>query len=828
MIVCLNQKWVRRCKFLVGVASAITVGTGAVLFLAWVFNLEVLTKFAVDLTPTNPITALGFILVGLALWLLREPLAGRARRRLVGITAGIIVVLGASALVDFALGWALRVDQLTERPESSQAGAPVPYLTAPATALSFLLFGLSLFFLDATTRKGRWPAQDLILITAAVNLLAVAGYYYGPDDLHHVAAFTTETLPSVFLILLLCVAALCARPERGIARVFVSDHGGGVMMRRLLPAAVFVPLLVGWFRLWGERLGLYQQGFGLALFATILILSFIALIWWSSEELNRLDIEARRAAEHLRQANLRLTRDIDFFRGIAEAVPGILFTWNAEGRNTFACPNFYKLTGLLPGSAAGDGWADALHPKDREETLAAWQEALATGSSLDIKHRLRMADGGYHWSITRACALRSESGEIRGWFGVSTDIEEQKRTEEELEAAVSKRTVELQERAEQLTRLTSELTLTEQRERRHLAQVLHDNLQQLLVGAKFNLNVLCRRLSETQRAIVEEVENLLDESISVSRSLTVELSPPILHDAGLAAGMGWLARWLREKRGMMVDLHVDPNLSVEREDVRVLVFEAVRELLLNVVKHAQVDQVRVEIFQQGERELRAVVEDTGVGFDAGRIFQASQQANGGFGLFNVRERLSLVGGQFEIESAPGRGSRITLSVPIQRAINGSANGFPEEDFVPAESTTPRWKGVDSSAGGAIRLLLVDDHAVLRQGIASLLATESDFRIVGEAEDGEKAIELARDLEPDVILMDFSLPKVDGVEATRVIHGELPEIRVIGLSMFEEADRATAMMDAGASAYLSKAGRADALVSAIREGVPPGMPGTRAA
>jgi len=117
--------------------------------------------------------------------------------------------------------------------------------------------------------------------------------------------------------------------------------------------------------------------------------------------------------------------------------------------------------------------------------------------------------------------------------------------------------------------------------------------------------------------------------------------------------------------------------------------------------------------------------------------------------------------------------------------------------------------------GMIRILLADDHAVMRQGLAASLSQEPDIVIVGEAVDGKMAVERARSLQPDVILMDISMPQLGGIEATREIHLQLPKVRVIALSMFEEDDFAHAMLEAGAVAYLSKSCSMDALTSTIR-------------
>jgi DNA-binding NarL/FixJ family response regulator len=115
----------------------------------------------------------------------------------------------------------------------------------------------------------------------------------------------------------------------------------------------------------------------------------------------------------------------------------------------------------------------------------------------------------------------------------------------------------------------------------------------------------------------------------------------------------------------------------------------------------------------------------------------------------------------------------------------------------------------------IGVILVDDHMVMRQGLAGLLRAEPDFEIIGESSDGQSAIDLIRDLRPDVVLMDISMPGMDGIEATRIIHKELPEVRIIGLSMFQEGEREAAMREAGAVDYLTKTGPSEALIDAIR-------------
>jgi CheY-like chemotaxis protein len=230
------------------------------------------------------------------------------------------------------------------------------------------------------------------------------------------------------------------------------------------------------------------------------------------------------------------------------------------------------------------------------------------------------------------------------------------------------------------------------------------------------------------------------------------------------------------------------------EDITVLVYQAVRELLLNAVKHAQVPTADLTVAHDPQG-LTLTVADAGVGFEPMRL-RVAGGTDGGVGLLGIRERLEAVGGHLEIESAPGRGSRFTLFAPLGQIV------------VPAAPPPP--------VARRLRVLIADDHALVRRGFATLLAGEPDLEVVGEADNGQRAIELTRQVTPDVILMDISMPVLNGIDATRAIHAESPGIRVIGLSMFDDPEQPEAMRQAGAVRYLSKNESVEALLAAIRD------------
>jgi signal transduction histidine kinase len=243
---------------------------------------------------------------------------------------------------------------------------------------------------------------------------------------------------------------------------------------------------------------------------------------------------------------------------------------------------------------------------------------------------------------------------------------------------VDERTAAAEKRAGRLQALAVELIEAEERERQRIAHLLHEDLQQIIAAARFQLQWACEKLHP--EPMLENVLKLLEETIGKSRRLSHALSPPVLHCLGLVAGLKWLAREMQENYAMQIQLTVNATGQLSDIPLSVFLFRATQELLFNTFKHAGVRSARVNL-SNSPNGLVLTVSDHGRGFDPAIIDSSTDKI--GLGLMSIRERAVYSGCDFRIESAPGQGSRCILTVPP-----GLANGQDEAPRAEHAQDTP--------------------------------------------------------------------------------------------------------------------------------------------
>jgi PAS domain S-box-containing protein len=342
------------------------------------------------------------------------------------------------------------------------------------------------------------------------------------------------------------------------------------------------------------------------------------------------------------------------FRKIFEEAAHGMSLVNMEGQVQDVNPALLKMLGFNKNELVGKSFKALLFPEDAMRNGLLFKE-LCEGKrdSYSRETRYRHKDNRVVWGQVTVSLLRSTGGAPHYAVAMVADITHRKKAEEDI------RTYQ-----EQLQSLASELSLTEERERHRLATDLHDHIGQALAVSKIKLGMLQKSAASPDQAKpLGEVRELIEQMIQDTRSLTFELSTPVLYELGFEAAVEWFAKHVRSQHGINVEVQQDMAPIPMDDEIKVLLFRSVRELMINIVKHAQAHNARVTIRREDDG-INIAVEDDGVGIK-GVQRDPRLKSDSGFGLFSIRERLHYLGGQVQVESELGQGTKITLIVPRQ-------------------------------------------------------------------------------------------------------------------------------------------------------------------
>jgi two-component system CheB/CheR fusion protein len=393
--------------------------------------------------------------------------------------------------------------------------------------------------------------------------------------------------------------------------------------------------------------------------------------------LTLVDISPIRAAERA------LEQSEEIYRLVVESTHEYaIFTMDSTGRVDTWNPGAERIFGYTDDEIIGQ-MADVIFTdEDRRAGVPEdeMRRAVLHGDASDERWHVRKNQDLF-WASGVMTALK-EDGQLRGFAKVLRDNTRHKELDEQREQVARKlqasrsfleRQVELS--AEQIRGLAAELAASDQNVRQRISQVLHDDLQQLLYALAIQVqihqeDVAAEDLSSSEGQRLSEIASTVQEALDLTRRLVVEVSPPAIEEKNLVEALHWLQAHMRESYRLEVNIDSASDSEMLSASARAFLYQAVQELLFNVVKHAQTSTARVSLHQE-DHGLRVVVEDGGQGFD---LEAESSDRPSHYGLRTIRDRLTLLGGRLDVESRPGDGTRATIHMPYNNAFESSSGG----------------------------------------------------------------------------------------------------------------------------------------------------------
>lgn len=359
-------------------------------------------------------------------------------------------------------------------------------------------------------------------------------------------------------------------------------------------------------------------------------------------------------------------------RSLVNRLPGAVYrcTYDEDWISLYMGDGFKEITGLDPAALDPDGrsFRDVIVDDDIPRIQKAVAEAVAEDTYYSIEYRVRTDDGTIRWLEDNGRPYFGDDG-VQWLDGILLDITRRKDAAASLRELTNSLEETVDVRTRQVRALAAELSVVEQQERSEIARTLHDELQQFLYGVQVQTKMLLNDVQanlnvDTDQLSVDpdRVERLLQQAIQTTRGLTVDLAPPVLDSDGLVESLQWLRSHLDHTRDFTVHLEGNGMTIDVPDEIRLVLFQAVRELLMNVHSHAKVAEAVVRIEEEDDH-IVIDVEDRGCGFDVRRELNNERA---GYGLRTASERLRLLGGSFTIESTLDEGTTCTIVFPKEK------------------------------------------------------------------------------------------------------------------------------------------------------------------
>jgi two-component system invasion response regulator UvrY len=527
--------------------------------------------------------------------------------------------------------------------------------------------------------------------------------------------------------------------------------------------------------------------------------------WTLELEFNRKDgsalwaegrVSILRSAEGKPIGFLAIVRDInerrraqELFKTLANNSPIAVYIVQ-DGKLQFVNSQFQHHAGVGEGELMGTDASRFVLTEDRGSVKQMAESMLKGERPNPYEYRFVGRGGRLKWVMEQVAPIQHNGRPAM--LGTFMDITERKQSEETLVRSES-----------QLRLLSQRILEVQEEERARIARELHDQLGQELVALKIEAVVLKEELAKSPRLRerARGVLDLIDRLDTTAHRIAVSIRPEILDKLGLVKAIQWYAEDFERRSGISCPVEAPNDELVLPKAVSTCAYRILQEALVNVWKHSRASQAKVKV-TSGHGVVNISVSDNGVGMDLGRLSEGTS-----LGLLGMRERASLVGGKITIRRNRGGGLRVAAHLPLSVAQAGTG--------ATAELASAQTAASKPWTKSAIRVLLVDDHSLVRAGLRRVLEQAPDIRIIAEACDGREAVDKYQEVSPDMVVMDISMPELDGMEASKRILSLYPLARILMLTRFHEEQYAIRTLKAGCLGYLTKGSSTQQLHHAVR-------------
>jgi PAS domain S-box-containing protein len=487
-------------------------------------------------------------------------------------------------------------------------------------------------------------------------------------------------------------------------------------------------------------------------------------------------------------AETRLRRSEERFRSLIEASAAIVWTANPEGNLHSRQIAWSRFTGQDEAAYAGLGFLEAVHPEDRDHTRAEWARAVGTLQPYATEHRIRARSGAYRHMSVRAVPILESDGTLREWVGTHTDITERKEAEAAIEAARSAAEAANAAKSQFLANMSHELR-TPLSAVIGYSEMVQEELEDL---GEAELVADMKKIEANARHLLGLINDVLD--ISKIEADRVEIYAEDFDVAAMVSDVATTVEGLIAKKGNTLALALADDLGTAHTDVTKL-RQCLINLLSNAAKFTENGRITLSVDRRDDA-LHFAVADTGIGMtqeQVGKLFERFTQADAsttrrfggtGLGLAITRAFAEMLGGSIAVESRAGEGTTFTLTLPV--LFRGSEAEHAEE--------------TGEALGDRKTILVVDDDAATRDLLARFLEREGFS--VAVAEDGRRGLDLARSLRPRAVLLDVTMPQMDGWAVLRSLRAD-PEIGATPIVMVTVLDEQNLAFSLGATDYLQK-------------------------